>query len=120
MEITTKLCPKCIQKKSLLGFSPRSLPRTGVRSYCKACEKQYNNSRPKTHIPKIGSKVCSNCRQSKPATEFYRNSKAADGLFSCCVECEKIKAKEFRALPENKEKKQLYALKYKGSKQRKT
>ena len=44
-EIKTKVCTRCGLEKDITEFSKRSMVKSGLRSECKACQKEYDAKR---------------------------------------------------------------------------
>lgn len=44
-EIKTKVCTRCGLEKSVEEFSKRKMVKSGLRSECKACQKEYDRQR---------------------------------------------------------------------------
>lgn len=110
---TLKRCTKCgeLKPKSPEFFYPASGYKDGLRSYCRACEKELNRKRNKTDkrqkvMPKAreGYKFCPRCERELPATleYFYEDKARQSGFASSCKDCARLYSKEYRV--ENPEK----------------
>ncbi len=81
--VSEKHCSTCLDLKPATDF--RSDPRktTGLKSECRACERQ---RRPKSiFVP--AEKQCSACKNVLPASRFYRTVHETTGLTSQCRSC---------------------------------
>ena len=102
--ISSKVCTKCNQNKSLSKYNKNKSKSSGFRNNCKLCEsiakQQYRDNNRQINANKIYNendvKQCSRCEQSKPLTDYQKNITTVDGLQSRCKSCQSITDKYYR------------------------
>ncbi len=98
-----KQCSKCKKRKDESKFYKQSQAKSGLRSWCKKCEREYarkynrRDSRPlkkyysyeKCHRVVDGAKEkrCRKCGKWKAESNFYKKRRHKDGLAAYCKEC---------------------------------
>lgn len=84
---TLKKCTKCTKNKPLESYTRDSTSKTGFRSQCKECRRQYRASKKKV-LPKLTSeKVCNKCNKRLKLSSFYIKTSTFDGVSARCKSC---------------------------------
>ena len=116
--LTSKICTKCKEHKTLDKFIPDSRYLHGCTAWCRACKGDYvrqwgkRNAWKNRHAGTNPSKVCNKCGIEKPAGDFPGAHTKKDGLGSRCKQCrnESATAEGRRATPEYRLKTRLWQL----------
>ena len=98
--VTEKWCPGCLDVLPAASFSRSSRYRTGLWTYCKACDSERARMYRKNYNvtdPMEGFKMCPRCESLLPTSEFWKNRYEKSGIGRYCGECYRIIQSERRA-----------------------
>ena len=106
-----KKCTKCKETKDSCEFGKQKTVKTGLKSWCKCCEKKYRldnkeyvaaKEKQRQEAIKVNYelnlakseakkyKECTKCKENKKVSEFYKAKSTTTGLMSQCKSCKKL------------------------------
>ncbi len=106
-----KKCTKCKETKDSCEFGKQKTVKTGLKSWCKSCEKKYRLDNKKHVAAKEKQrqeaikanyelnlakseakqyKECTKCKEDKKVSEFHKAKSTTTGLMSQCKSCKKL------------------------------
>lgn len=96
-DMTTKVCAKCKEVRSIIDFRINKRAKDGRQSRCKKCGSRH----PDEYDERIaknasGLKYCSVCDRWLPYSEYRNSKQAKDGKHSTCKDCRDNYIKQWR------------------------
>jgi len=104
---TTRLCPKCGERKPIERFSRNASRKNGRDCYCKECmlkkcQEYRQKHKERNTIERLEkekqsnpTKVCVKCNQEQPLENFKINRNLKSGYSNICRECSSARYKQF-------------------------